>query len=164
MVFSWPFLNAEENNTFPCLIWTWQPCFPFLSFSSFLSLFFFLLAECFSLLKTDCIHCGDRCWLDLKDKSRSCPKRLTLKVQPKKKSFVYNDDDDSNDISDKSSCSMNQADHGTGALYIIMDAIKTLKADKEAEEKGWQFIFPLKSSFNTLFQQAFAVWSHSNNP
>ena len=61
-------------------------------------------------------------------------------MQPKKKSFVYNDDD--NDNSDKSSCSMNQADHGTGALYIIMDAIKTLKADKEAEEKGWQFILP----------------------
>jgi hypothetical protein len=110
--------------------------FPFFHSRLFSFSFFFLLAECFSLLKTDCIHCGDRCWLDLKDKSRSCPKRLTLKVQPKKKSFVY---DDNNGTSDKSSCSMNQADHGTGALYIIMDAIKTLKADKEAKEKGWKF-------------------------
>ena len=75
-------------------------------------------------------------------------------MQSKKKSFVYNDDDN-NDNSDKSSCSMNQADHGTGALYIIMDAIKTLKADKEAEDKGWQFIFPLKLSFDMLFQHMF---------
>jgi hypothetical protein len=36
---------------------------------------------------------------------------------------------------------MNQADHGTGALYIIMDAIKNLKAEKEAKEKGWQIHF-----------------------
>ena len=49
---------------------------------------------------------------------------------------------------------MSQADHGTGALYIIMDAIKHAKAEKEQEKQGWdlnqkqpKLVSPLKSAW-----------------
>ena len=111
----------------PCCYWT------FLAFWSFSPSFLFL-AECFSLLQTDCIHCGNRCWLDPMNKSKQCPQKIQLRLQPKKKTFLPPAEDPRTE-----SCSMSQADHGTGALYIIMDAINNAKAEREQEKQGREF-------------------------
>ena len=102
-----------------------------ISLSFLFCLSFFLsnfLSECFSKLETDCIHCGHRCWLR---GLQACPKKLELKFQPKKKTFVVVD----SDAVGADVCKMSDADQGTGALYIIMDAIRRKKSP-EIEEKG----------------------------
>ncbi len=123
------FLNFFSFSFIPFFLILFLFCLSFL----FLAFFFFspfsFLPECFSLLETDCIHCGDRCWLDTQGKV-NCPRKLVLTVHPKKKSFLPSKEDrPSSHV-----CKMNEADQGTGALYIIMDAIKNSKANEKQDQ------------------------------
>ena len=92
---------------------------------------------------TDCTHCGFKCWQE-----EACSKiprdPVVLYKHPKRKVFLQDETEQEEFIrigdrdgrkTDKNHVAMWDADHGTGAFYIIMDAVRQKIALRKQQQR-----------------------------